>query len=66
MRTALCQPLAAQAQSTYQALVAGQPVDPARPSLDIPPERIAVAAQLLSESSALNAAVSLLALEALE
>jgi len=61
VRAALCQALAAQAQVAYQALLAGQPNDQAR--IDIPPERIAVAAQLLSESQALNAAVSLLALE---
>ncbi len=64
VRAALCQALAAQAQTAYQALLAEQPDDPAR--IDIPLERIAAAAQLLNESPALNAAVSLLALEAPE
>lgn len=66
VRTALCQALAAQAQAAYQALLAGQLDDQARPSIDIPPDRITAAAQLLSESLALNAAVSLLALGTLE
>lgn len=61
VRAALCQALAEQAQATYQTLLAGQLDDPAR--IDIPPERIATAAQLLSDSPALNAAVSLLVLE---
>jgi len=64
VRTALCQALAAQAQADYQAFLAGQPDDQAPPIISIPPERIAAAAQLLSESPALNAAVSLLALGA--
>jgi hypothetical protein len=64
VRAALCQALAAQAQADYQALLAGQFDDQAR--IDISPERIAAAARLLSESPALNAAVSLLALEAPE
>jgi hypothetical protein len=63
---ALCQALAAQAQAAYQALLAEQPDDQAPPIISIPPERIAAAAQLLSESPALNVAVSLLALEAPE
>lgn len=66
MRAALCQALAAQAEATYQTLLAGQPDAQAWPSLDIPPERIAAAARLLSDSPVLNAAVSLLALEAPE
>jgi hypothetical protein len=66
IRAALCQALAAQAQAAYQALLAGQFDDQAPPIISIPPERIAAAAQLLSESPALNAAVSLLALEAPE
>ena len=66
VRAALCHALAAQAQTAYQAFLADQPDDQARPSIDIPPDRIAAAAQLLSESPALNAAVSLLALEAPE
>jgi hypothetical protein len=64
VRAALCHALVAQAQAAYQALLAGQPDDQAR--IDISPERIASAAQLLSESPALNAAVSLLALGTLE
>ena len=63
---ALCQTLAEQSQAAYQALLAGQPDDQAPLNLDIPPDRIAAAARLLSESPALNAAVSLLALEAPE
>lgn len=63
VRAALCQALAEQAQVAYQALLASQPDDQTRPSIDIPPERIAAAARLLSESPALNAAVILLALE---
>jgi hypothetical protein len=66
VRAALCHALAAQAQATYQALLASQPDGQTRPSIDLPPERTAAAAQLLSESPALNAAVSLLALEAPE
>lgn len=66
MRAALYQALAAQTQAAYQALLADQPDDQAPPIISIPPERIAAAAQLLSESPALNAAVSLLALEAPE
>lgn len=66
VRAALCQALAAQAQATYQTLLADQPDDQARPSIDIPPARIAAAARLLSEAPALNAAVSLLALKAPE
>lgn len=66
VRAALCQSLAAQTQVAYQALLADQPDDQVRPSIDIPPERITTAARLLSESPALNAAVSLLALEAPE
>jgi hypothetical protein len=63
VRAALCHALVAQAQTDYQALLAEQPDDQAPPIISIPPERIASAAQLLSESPALNAAVSLLALE---
>jgi hypothetical protein len=63
VRAALCQALAAQIQADYQALLAGQPDDQNRLAIDIPPDRIAAAARLLSESPALNAAVSLLALE---
>lgn len=63
VRAALCKALAEQAQVAYQALLADQPDDQVRPSIDVPPERIAAAARLLSESSALNAAVSLLSLE---
>ncbi len=66
VRAALCQALVAHAQADYQAHLAGQPDDQAPPSLGIPPDRIASAAQLLSKSPALNAAVSLLALEAPE
>jgi hypothetical protein len=66
VRAALCQALAAQAQAAYQALLAGRPDDQKQPKMEITPERIATAAQLLSESPALNAAVSLLALEAPE
>lgn len=66
VRTALCQALAAQAQAAYQTLLADRPLDQAEPRLNIPPDRIAAAAQLLSESPSLNAAVSLLALEAPE
>lgn len=66
VHAALCQSLAEQSQAAYQALLADQPDDQTRPSIDIPPARIAAAAQLLSESPALNAAVSLLALEAPE
>lgn len=66
VRTALCHALAAQAQTTYQALLAEQPDDQTPPIISIPPERIAAAAQLLSESPALNTAVSLLALGTLE
>jgi hypothetical protein len=66
VRTALCQAFVAQAQAAYQALLAEQPDDQAPPIISIPPERIAAAAQLLSESPALNAAVSLLALGTLE
>jgi hypothetical protein len=66
VRAALYQALAAQAQAAYHALLAGQRDDQAPPIISIPPERIAAAAQLLSESPALNAAVSLLALEAPE
>lgn len=62
-RAALCHALAAQTLAAYQALLADQPDDQTRPSIDIPPARIAAAAQLLSESPALNAAVSLLVLE---
>lgn len=42
--------------------LAGQPDDHQQPKMCIPPERIAVAARLRSESLALNAAMSLLAL----
>ena len=66
VRAALYQALAAQAQAAYQTFLAGQLDDQAPPIISIPPERIAAAAQLLSESPALNAAVSLLALEAPE
>jgi len=66
VRAALCQALASQAQAAYQTFLAGQLDDQAPPIISIPPERIASAAQLLSESPALNAAVSLLALEAPE
>jgi hypothetical protein len=66
VRAALCQALAAQSQVAYQVLLASQPDDQTRPSIDIPPARIAAAARLLSDSPALNAAVSLLALEAPE
>jgi hypothetical protein len=66
VRTALCHALAAQTLVAYESLLADQPDDQTRPSIDIPPARIAAAAQLLSESPALNAAVSLLALEAPE
>lgn len=66
MRAALYQALAAQAQAAYQALLADQPDDQAPLNLDTPPERIAAAARLLSDSPALNAAVSLLALGTLE
>lgn len=66
VRAALYQALAAQAQAAYQTFLAGQLDDQAPPIISIPPERIASAAQLLSESPALNAAVSLLALEAPE
>jgi hypothetical protein len=66
VRTALCHALAAQTLTAYQALLADQPDDQTRPSIDIPPARIAAAAQLLSESPALNAAMSLLALGTLE
>ncbi len=62
VHAALCQSLAEQSQAAYQALLADQLDDQARPSIDIPPARIATAARLLSESPALNAAVSLLAL----
>ncbi|WP_129677981.1 hypothetical protein [Candidatus Chloroploca sp. Khr17] len=64
VRTALCQTLAAQAHADLQALLANQPNDQTEPSLAIPAARIAAAARLLSASPALNAAVSLLALEA--
>ena len=67
VRIALCQALAAQAQSAYQAFLESHLDDlddQAWPSIDIPPDYIAVAAQLLGESSALNTAVSLIALEA--
>lgn len=63
VRAVLCQALAAHAQAAYQTLLAGQPDEQARPSLAIPPERIVAAARLLNESPALNAAVSLLAME---
>lgn len=63
VRAALYQALAAQAQAAYHALLASQLDDQAPPIISIPPERIAAAAQLLSESPTLNAAVSLLALE---
>jgi hypothetical protein len=63
VRAALCQALAAQALAAYQALLAGRPLDQVPPNISIPPERIAAAAQLLSESPTLNVAVSLLALE---
>jgi hypothetical protein len=63
VRAALCHALAAQAQAAYQALLADQPDDHEQPKMGITAERIAAAAQLLSESPALNAAVSLLALE---
>ncbi len=66
VRAALYQALAAQAQAAYHALLASQLDDQAPPIISIPPERIAAAAQLLSEAPALNAAVSLLALEAPE
>jgi hypothetical protein len=66
VRAAFCHALAAQAQTAYQAFLADQPDDQAPPIISIPPERIAAAAQLLSESPALNAAVSLLALGTLE
>ncbi|NWF81432.1 MAG: hypothetical protein HXY37_15520 [Chloroflexi bacterium] len=64
VRTALCQALAAQAQAAYQTFLAGQPDDQNRLAIDIPLDRIAAAAQLLLDSPALNAAVSLLALGA--
>ncbi|WP_141508670.1 hypothetical protein [Candidatus Chloroploca asiatica] len=64
VRTALCQALAAQAHTDLQALLASQPDDQTEPSLAIPPARLAAAARLLSASPALNAAVTLLALEA--
>lgn len=64
VRAALCQALAEQAQASHQALLAGQSHDHTQPTMDIAPERIAAAARLLSESLALNAAVSLLVLEA--
>lgn len=66
VRAALYQALAAQSQATYHALLASQLDDQAPPIISIPPERIAAAAQLLSEAPALNAAVSLLALGTLE
>ncbi len=62
VHAALYQTLAAQIQAACHALLANQPDDQAPPIISIPPERIAAAAQLLSESPALNAAVSLLAL----
>jgi hypothetical protein len=66
VRATLCQALAEQAQVAYQMLLAGQPDDHEQPKMGITAERIAAAAQLLNESSAFNAAVSLLALEAPE
>lgn len=66
VRATLCQALAAQAQAAYQAFLADDPADQAQPMMDITPERIAAAARLLGESPALNAAVSLLVLEAPE
>lgn len=62
-RLALCQALAEQAQVAYQSFLASQSDDQTRPSIDIPPDRIVAAAQLLNGSPALNAAVCLLALE---
>ncbi len=64
VRAALYQALAEQAQAAYEELLTTIPDGEPQHTPAIATERIAAAARLLSESSVLNAAVSLLALEA--
>jgi hypothetical protein len=65
VRAALCQALAAQAHAIYQALLTQQPAEQhGQVLLAVEPARLGASAQLLLNSPALNAAVSLLALGA--
>jgi hypothetical protein len=65
VRAALFQTLAQEAHAIYQALLAQQPAEQhGQVVLGVEPARLGASAQLLLESPALNAAVSLLALGA--
>lgn len=65
VRAALFQTLAQEAHTTYQALLAHQPAEQHdQVLLAVEPARLGASAQLLLDSPALNAAVSLLALGA--